>query len=457
LGLPTFPPRAIGPSPWVQTASLKISQPSDPLEVEAERSADRVLRMPDDLSEPSGRTEGALVQRACAACEAEDSIGSVQRKVLSSHSQGGPLAHGAPNAVSAALGSPSTGLDASTRSFFEPRLGFDFAGVRVHANPEANAGARAIHARAFTFGRDMVFGAEQYSPHSAEGLRLLAHELSHVVQQGAAPRLDAHPEASQGPDAAVHAPLVMRQHIDVQCHESGRYPGNFEHAIIEDDYIVNINPSGAIEYAIPGSGPAGGTGYADIVNLGTYAIYEIKTYLGAPQGVFEAGRYRDAAVVCDAAAPWHVGNDYPAHVIPVDAQRELVVQQYPQFPGVVVYYWRLRRLVPIPEVRRQEQTDKERDRNQRTAPQRQLQPEPVLARIARFIKQVLEAADDAEAAATRFVREHPEVRDYILATAVALVVGTIIEDVLTAGAGILDDIATLRIAYALWRVARLAG
>jgi hypothetical protein len=111
LRLPAFPSSAIGSSPWVQAASLKISQPSDPLEVEAERSADRVLRMPDDLSEPSRRTEGALVQRACAACEAEDSMESVQRKALSSHSQGGPLAHGAPNVVSAALGSPSTALD----------------------------------------------------------------------------------------------------------------------------------------------------------------------------------------------------------------------------------------------------------------------------------------------------------------------------------------------------------
>ncbi|MDH3976490.1 MAG: DUF4157 domain-containing protein [Deltaproteobacteria bacterium] len=71
----------------------------------------------------------------------------------------------------------------STRSFFEPRFGADFSGVRVHTDRNASHLARSVNAKAFTKGRDVVFGSGQYSPESPGGKRLLAHELTHVVQQ----------------------------------------------------------------------------------------------------------------------------------------------------------------------------------------------------------------------------------------------------------------------------------
>ncbi|MDH3974165.1 MAG: DUF4157 domain-containing protein [Deltaproteobacteria bacterium] len=69
------------------------------------------------------------------------------------------------------------------RSFFEPRFGTDFSGVRVHADNSAAKLSKSINARAFTLGRNIVFGAGQYKPYSGEGKRLMAHELTHVVQQ----------------------------------------------------------------------------------------------------------------------------------------------------------------------------------------------------------------------------------------------------------------------------------
>jgi hypothetical protein len=69
------------------------------------------------------------------------------------------------------------------RSFFEPRLGADFGGVRIHTGSRADEAARSIHADAFTTGRDVVFRSSAYRPGTAEGTRLLAHELTHVVQQ----------------------------------------------------------------------------------------------------------------------------------------------------------------------------------------------------------------------------------------------------------------------------------
>ncbi len=74
-------------------------------------------------------------------------------------------------------------LSESERIYFEPRFGRDFSQVRVHTDTRAANSARAVNARAFTTGRDVVFGAGQYAPGTGEGRKLMAHELTHVVQQ----------------------------------------------------------------------------------------------------------------------------------------------------------------------------------------------------------------------------------------------------------------------------------
>jgi len=87
-----------------------------------------------------------------------------------------------PPIVSEVLHSQGQPLDAETRAFIEPRFGHDFSEVRLHTDAKAAASARALNASAYTVGRDMVFGAGQYAPASPTGLRLLAHELTHVAQ-----------------------------------------------------------------------------------------------------------------------------------------------------------------------------------------------------------------------------------------------------------------------------------
>jgi hypothetical protein len=74
-------------------------------------------------------------------------------------------------------------LAKSERAYFEPRFGYDFGQVRVHIDTLAAESAQAVNARAFTTRQDVVFGAGQYAPGTSEGKRLLAHELTHVVQQ----------------------------------------------------------------------------------------------------------------------------------------------------------------------------------------------------------------------------------------------------------------------------------
>ncbi len=91
-----------------------------------------------------------------------------------------------PQSVENELRSPALPLDPETRGRMESSFGRDFSQVRIHTGPDAADSAESIQARAYTVGRDIVFGASQYAPGTSEGTRLLAHELTHTVQQSAA-------------------------------------------------------------------------------------------------------------------------------------------------------------------------------------------------------------------------------------------------------------------------------
>ena len=125
----------------------------------------------------------------CSECS-EEREGSLQRSALNRDST--IEHHGAvPPIVHEVLRSSGQPLDAATRAFFEPRFGHDFSRVRVHTDATAAESASAVKARAYTAGQDIVFEAGRYSPHSSGGKLLLAHELTHVVQQ--ANRLQSQP------------------------------------------------------------------------------------------------------------------------------------------------------------------------------------------------------------------------------------------------------------------------
>lgn len=127
-----------------------------------------------------------ILQRKCA-CGGQPKNGGkcdecqkkkLQRKAMSA---AGPAA---PSPiVHEVLNSPGKPLDSRTRSFFEPRFGHDFSTVRVHTDHKAAQSAQAVDATAYTVGQHVVFGQEQYQPHTEKGRGLLAHELTHVVQQ----------------------------------------------------------------------------------------------------------------------------------------------------------------------------------------------------------------------------------------------------------------------------------
>ncbi|WP_199746996.1 DUF4157 domain-containing protein, partial [Corallococcus sp. AB049A] len=90
--------------------------------------------------------------------------------------------------VQPALESPGQALEPGTRADMEARFGHDFSQVRVHTDGRAASAAKDLQSLAFTHGQDIVFAAGQYSPRTPAGMRLLAHELAHTVQQRGAPR-----------------------------------------------------------------------------------------------------------------------------------------------------------------------------------------------------------------------------------------------------------------------------
>jgi len=191
-------------------AKLTIGQSNDKYEQEADRVADKVMRMP----EPGGR----LAQRktTCPECPEKEEIQTkplaeqitpvVQRETEEEEQiqpkstcpecpekeepiqakQGNNLAPAVTSTIESGVHSLKGGgqpLPETTRSYFEPRFGTDFSQVRVHTDSQAAETAQSINSKAFTTGKHVVFGTGQYSPVTSVGKKLLAHELTHLVQQ----------------------------------------------------------------------------------------------------------------------------------------------------------------------------------------------------------------------------------------------------------------------------------
>jgi hypothetical protein len=135
---------------------MTFGQPDDQYEQEADKVADKIMGMPDI---------------------------SVQRLPLSASVSNAASVEATPG-VNELLRSPGRPLDAGIRAFMEPRFGYSFGHVRVHDDVQASESARSLNARAYTMSNNIVFGAKQFNPNTTTGLRLLAHELGHVVQQG---------------------------------------------------------------------------------------------------------------------------------------------------------------------------------------------------------------------------------------------------------------------------------
>jgi hypothetical protein len=183
---------------------LVVNEPGDQYEQEADRVAEQVMRMPEP-GVPQPRTSlhaVSVVQRKCAQCEEEEKL---QRKCAKceeeeklQRKEAGTVAQGmtAPPIVREALNSSGQPLEAATRAYMEPRFQYDFSQVRIHKDAKAVESARAVRALAYTVGPNIVFGTGQYAPGSTTGRQLIAHELTHVIQQATHGRSNVQRETS---------------------------------------------------------------------------------------------------------------------------------------------------------------------------------------------------------------------------------------------------------------------
>jgi len=201
----TFSPAAQAgrSNPVTIQRKLSVGAVNDRQEHEADAMADHVMRMP----EPN------LIQRKCAHCEEEEA----QRKPLTSFIQkkeeGGKstVSDAVHHQVQATKGGGNA-LPHSTKTFMESRFGTDFSGVRIHSGGYASQMSAELNAQAFTVGNDIYFNSGKFSPESSAGKHLLAHELTHTVQQ-----------ASSGSSAVANLQRTIGDGHDLQ---SPRFAGD---------------------------------------------------------------------------------------------------------------------------------------------------------------------------------------------------------------------------------------
>lgn len=180
--------------------NLRISAPNEPAEIEADRIADQVMRMPSNpgRSVESERSSPAAIRRQCLHRQHEAQDLTSMRSRLTIYA---PIAN--------AFGSGGQALDSAARAFFEPRFGADFSAVRIHTGTSAENSSAALDAKAYTLGSDIAFAKGEYRPTTEAGKRLLAHELAHVVQQGVHPAQALQRTPANKVSCANHTPLII--------------------------------------------------------------------------------------------------------------------------------------------------------------------------------------------------------------------------------------------------------
>jgi len=339
---------------------------------------------------------------------------------------------GLESSINTARGSGKS-LSSGERSYYEPRFGTSFEGVKIHTDSKAAQLSRSVNARAFTTGNDIYFGAGEYSPNSIQGKRLMAHELTHTVQQGG--QKAARHSIQQTPDQtiqrqSIHNPLFPCYDTSLLAGGTA-YFGTWVHLLIQQYYVSMLDPMAAAEYMIPGSSlVAGRTGRADIVDS-TGGIYEIKPYPLAAQGLTEAANYLlFAELACDPMVNWHLGYYY--FVPPLVLNGELI-RSWLHGPGVIVYTrTRIPDPVYVPE----------------PVPQTDPKQVPVVdpstyELILEFARSVVESGADATQAANEFLQQHPEIAWTVILLGMAAIILLAADDVTLVG--IADDVLMIPI------------
>jgi len=229
--IPIHPPSAGA----IQT-KLTINKLGDSYEQEADRLAEQVMRTPESQLQRACPCGGG-----CPKCQSEQP-GREHKSLQTNRVQASNTGQvAAPPIVHDVLRSPGQPLDPATRAFMEPRFGYDFSRVRVHFGAAAARSARDVNAHAYTAGRDIVFGAGRFAPDTKEGQHLIAHELTHVVQQSGAHR-EPNPARSN---------VVQRQPTQYYEKSESDVAESIIEALQQSNNIAGLNVDPAFEILNP--------------------------------------------------------------------------------------------------------------------------------------------------------------------------------------------------------------
>jgi len=182
---------------------LSVGAVNDPLEHEADAMADKVMRAP----------ETSLVQpeQSCSSCDYDDQhihlkplANQITPFIQAKSDSPGPVSDLVSGRINSTRGKGSA-IDRDTKSFMESRFGADFSKVNIHYNDESAQLSTALNAKAFTVSNDIYFNSSQYQPETSTGRHLLAHELTHTIQQSGSKRADNATTIRRSPESDAKA------------------------------------------------------------------------------------------------------------------------------------------------------------------------------------------------------------------------------------------------------------
>ncbi|MBB5396347.1 hypothetical protein [Mucilaginibacter sp. AK015] len=295
-------------------------------------------------------------------------------------------------------------------------ISMDFGAVRVGSPSSYLGNGTVTYAPLGGSGGALLTAAQRQQLESSDNSRLLQ-----LLQQE-----DAADDAAAGP-----------------CHGTARngnvkWPGTLEHWLIQFDYIAS-NPLSLKEYYVPGSSGKlnGNPGYADIANPVTGEMFEIKpdNTGGQSAGVAEIQLYvTKANALCPrvVGGGWSAGGNYPSRSLPDPKNPANLLISRLFSNGVIVYASKPRNGLPQPVPI--------------------VLPENLLEKLKKLFRQIKENPNNMQLQIIAFVRQNPKIIPYLKSAAAVVVIGTILEDIASDGAGVLDDWQSFLIARALWRV-----
>ncbi len=292
-----------GGCPRCVQAKLKLDTPGDRWEQEADRVADAVLAGGVLRPQHGGVTSAPpALQRVALSPEADDAkrgregaqpdadeagtVPSLQRLAGLQ-----PVGTATDQHVTATLGrGGGSPLPAGLGVELGQRIGADFSAVRVHSDAEAAQRCDDVSARAFTHGRDLYFNHGEYQPQTRSGLRVLAHELAHVVQQGAAGPAST---AAGAGTPNVQRMAALDSSTPHNLHDTDVQPWPQLPDARGDEYVVKTDAGSAVlGWVAYNSVPADERYWCHGFSLGTYTRWGYSVWSGSPMQQVVADEYR---------------------------------------------------------------------------------------------------------------------------------------------------------------------